>query len=118
MADEILDGLSELQQSQGISDGSAALANFGRHFVLLELKLLDELRVTLRFLHGIEVLALKIFDERQFKDRAIVGFADDNGDLGQTEQLGGAPAAFTGDQLQMTIQFTDDERLDDALFFD
>src|SRR5436305_8228899 len=97
VADEILNGLSELQQSQGIGDGGAALANFGRDFILLELKLLDELRVTLRFLHGIEVLTLEIFDEGKFKDGAIVGFADDNGNLSEAKQLSGSPTAFARD---------------------
>src|SRR3954467_14368781 len=97
VADEMLNWPLEVQQFQGIGVGGAAPAHFGTDFILLELKLLDELRVTLRFLHGIEVLTLEIFDERQFKDRAISGFADDNGNLGQTEQLGGAPAAFAGD---------------------
>ena len=39
-------------------------------------------------------------------------------DLGQAEQLGGAPAALAGDQLEMIVFEADDERLNDALFLD
>src|SRR5262249_16020140 len=36
----------------------------------------------------------------------------------QASQLGGTPAAFTGDQFKFGAALADDERLDDALFLD
>ena len=88
------------------------------NLLLSELELFGELRVTVRFLDGIEIFALEIFDERQFKHRAVVGLADDDGNLRQLQQLRRAPAAFAGDQFKIAAALADDERLDDALFAD
>ena len=60
----------------------------------------------------------KIFDERQFEHRAVVGFAGDDGHFRQLQQLRRAPAAFAGDQFKKTAAFAHDERLHDALFAD
>ena len=118
VAEVALDSGRQFEQAQGIGHHGAALADLGGDFLLRELELLDELRVALGFLDRVEVLALQIFDERQFEHRAVVGLADDDGDFRQAEQLGGAPAAFAGDQFEMAVAFADDERLDDALFLD
>jgi ParB/RepB/Spo0J family partition protein len=59
------------------------------------------------------------------KSRAVVAnalrllkLAQDDRDLPEPEQLRGPPAAFAGDEFQVTVAFTDDERLNNALFLD
>jgi hypothetical protein len=118
VADEILDGQSQLQQTQGIRYGSAALTHFRGDVVLFQLKLLDELRVPLRLFHRIEIFALKILYKRELKDSTVISIADNDRDFGQTKQLGGAPAAFSSDKFEVAVLFPDNQGLDDALFFD
>ena len=86
--------------------------------LLGELELPDQLRVTLGFLQGIEVLALQILDEGQLEDGAIIGLADDDGHVRQTQELGCPPAPLAGDEFEMAVAFADDQRLDDSLFAD
>ena len=108
----------QFQQAQSVGHHGAALADFGRDFLLRELELLDELGVTLGFFDGIEVLALEVLDERQFQHGAVVGLAEDDRHLGQAEQLGRPPAAFARNQLQPVVAFAHDKRLHNALFLD
>jgi hypothetical protein len=61
---------------------------------------------------------LEVFNQRKFKDSAVVGLADDDRNFGESEQLGGAPASFTGNEFEVAVLFTNDQGLDDALFFD
>src|SRR5882724_6050478 len=105
VADEILDGQGQLEQAEGIGDCGAAFADFGGDFFLFKLKLLDELSVALRFLHRIEVLALEVLNEREFQDSSVVGFANDDRDFGQAEQLGCSPAAFASNELEVSVLF-------------
>ena len=109
---------ASFKQAQGVGDDDAALADLGGGLLLSQVELPDQLGVAPGFLDGVEVFALEVFDEGQFQDGAIIGLADDDGDLGQAEHLGGAPAAFAGDQLEMIVLEADDERLHDALFLD
>ena len=113
-----LDFGRELQEAQGVGDDDAALADLGGGLLLSQVELLGQLGVAPGFLDGVEVFALEVFDEGQFQHGAVIRLADDGGDLGQAEHLGGAPAAFAGDQLEMILPGADDERLDDALFLD
>ena len=87
-------------------------------FLLRELELFGQLRVAVRFLDGVQVFALQIFDQREFQHRAVVGLADDDRDFRQLEELRRAPAAFAGDQFKKSAALAHDERLDDALFAD
>jgi hypothetical protein len=48
----------------------------------------------------------------------IAGLADDDGCLGQADLERGAEAAFTRDQLVLSGNQSDDQRLDDAPFAD
>ena len=60
-ADEILDDRRQFQQPQRIGHHRAALADLDGDFLLRELKLFGQLRVTVRFLDGVEVFALQDF---------------------------------------------------------
>ena len=117
-ADVALHGQRQFQQPRRIGHRRAALADLERDFLLRELKLLRELRIAERLFDGVQILTLQIFDERQFQHRAVVGLADDDGNLRQFEQLRRAPAAFAGDEFEESAAFAHDERLHDALFAD
>ena len=101
IADEILHLARQLEQAQRIGDHRTAFADLGGDQFLRELKLADELRVTERFLNGVEILALQVFDQRHLQHRAIIRLADDDGDFGQSGELGRAPAAFPGDEFKI-----------------
>ena len=49
---------------------------------------------------------------------AVVGLPHDDGDFGQAEQLGGAPATFAGDEFQVAVALPHDQRLHNALLLD
>ena len=70
-----------------------------------------------RFFERIQILALQILDQRQFKD-GPVRISEDHWDLRQPQHLGGARAAFTRDQLEVGSFLPHDQWLDDALFLD
>jgi hypothetical protein len=108
----------EFEQAEGIGHDGTAFADLGGDFLLGELELGNELGVALGLFDGIEVFALEIFDQGEFENGAVVGLADDDRDFGQAGQLGGAPAAFAGDEFQVSAAFAHDERLNDALLFD
>jgi hypothetical protein len=68
VTDEILKGRNgKFQQPQRVGHHDAAFADLGGNLLLSELKLFGELRVAVRFLDGIEIFALEIFDEREFE---------------------------------------------------
>jgi hypothetical protein len=95
-----------------------ALAHFGGSLFLSELKLTDQLRITERLFQGVEVLALKILDQSQLQNRAIIRLAHDDWHISQTGQSSRPPAAFPGNQLELAAARPDDQRLNDALFPD
>ena len=99
-ADKFLNRVRQFYQPQRIRDGGAALADFSGDFFLRELKLFRQLRVAVSLFNRIEIFALKIFDERQFQNRAVIGFARDDGNFRQVQKLRCAPAAFARDQFK------------------
>ena len=117
-ADVILDVRMQLKNAQEVRDGGAIFTDFHRSFFLGEIEILDQLAVAERFLDWVEILALEIFDEGELENFAIVRFADEDGELGEAGDLGGAPATFTGDQFIRAVAGTNDERLKNPLLFD
>ena len=83
VANEVLHARWQFKETQSIGDDGAALADLGGNFLLRELKLLGQLRVAERFFNGIEIFALEVFDEGQFENGAVIGFARDDGDFGR-----------------------------------
>ena len=62
-----------------------------------------------------QALALEVLDDLDLARLLIGQRPDDAGDRLQLEQLGGAPPAFTADDLVVAIRLgADDQRLDDA----
>src|SRR6266849_2502565 len=108
----------ELQQTQRIGHDRAAFANFAGDFLLAQLELFNEFRVTAGFFQRIEVFALEIFDQCQFQHRAVIGLAHEHRDFLEAQELRRAPPALAGDQFKLVIPLADHQRLDDALFLD
>ena len=110
---QILDGLRQLQQAQGVGEVAATLADdFGK--ILLRVTVaLHQRVITLTFFDGIEVLALNVLDDGDL-DRLLVGQRpNDDRHLVQVRALGGAPAALAGNDLVAVATFErpHDERL-------
>ena len=116
-ADVILNVRMELENPEEVGDRGAIFSDLHRSFFLGEIEILDELAVAESFLDRVEILALEILDEGEFENFAIIGFADEDGKFGEAGDLGGAPAAFAGDQFIGTVAGTNDERLKNPLLF-
>ena len=109
----------QLQQSQEIGHGTAALANLVAHFLLGHVTFVDEALVGDGHLNGVQVLAMDVFDEGQFKHLLIVSHADEHRNLGQTCHFGGPQSALAGNELVFVVaEFPDRNRLDHTLFLD
>lgn len=68
-----LDLLMQIKQAHGICNRRTAPAHFLRDVFLTHPKFIREPRIRLRFLDGIEVRALQIFDQRNFEDLEVGG---------------------------------------------
>jgi hypothetical protein len=62
-----------------------AFADFHGDFFLGEGELAGELGVAEGLFDGVEVFALEVFDEGEFEDGAVIGFAGDDGDFGEVK---------------------------------
>lgn len=116
--DEGLDVFVEVEEAHGVGDGCARLAYGFGDFLLFHAELASEADVAGGFFDGVEVGALKVFDERHFEDLAVGGFANDDGDGGEFDLFGCTPAAFARDEFEFVADFSNDERLNDAVVFD
>lgn len=118
IGDVALDGFLKVEEAHGVGDAGTGLADALGDLVLLHGEFFGELDVTGGFLDGVEVLALEVLDEGHLEDFLIGGFPLDDGDGGESECLGGPPAAFTGDEFEFSVDRADDEGLDDAVLLD
>src|SRR5262249_49190910 len=73
----------------------------------------------LRLFEGIQILALDIFDQRE-RERSLIGHRANQGrNLFEARALGRAPAAFTGDDLEVSsVDRAHQDWLHDALRLD
>ncbi len=97
---------------------TAALADDFGHLLLAVVEALDKVAIAGRFFDGVEVGALDVLDDGEFEDFLVVEAADDDRHRVQARTLGGAPAAFAGDDLIHLLVVgidTDDDRLDETL---
>ena len=75
--------------------------------------------VTEGFFDGVEVAALKVFNKGKFQYLAVFGLADEDRQLADAGKLGGAPAAFSGNDFVVAAGGgPHDEGLEDALATD
>ena len=68
-----------------------------------------------RFLERIEVRPLDVLDQRRGQQALVGDVPDDDRNFEQAGALGGAPAAFAGDDLVAPAIAADDDRLDDPI---
>ena len=113
-----LDVRVEVEKAHGVGDRGPAFSHAFGDVLLREPEVAGEPLVGRGFLNRVEPFALEIFNQGEFEDLPVAGFADDGGSLGETEFPGGPPAAFPGDELIPAINFAHDERLDDSAFPD
>ena len=113
--------LGQIQQPQRIGDMRAAFADDFRQLRLGIAKIGPKPLIAARLLDRVEILALDVLDDRQFQSFAIIGFVNDDGNIGETRELGGAPTPLAGDDfigVGDAGDGPDDDRLNNALFAD
>ena len=81
---------------------------------LSEIELVGEALEGARLFHGIQIFALKVFDQCHLKRELLGNLANNHGNASERRALGGAPAAFAGDQLVAKTDPPDDKGLDDS----
>ena len=108
----------QLDESQGVGHRGPVFADLGGDFLLREVELIDQLRITLGLLDRVKVFALEILDKRQLERRSVVHVADDDRHLGQAGYLRGSPAALPGDELVAALARPHNQRLHDAILAD
>lgn len=108
----------EFKQTHGVGHGGAAFTHALADFFLGESKFLGKAGVGGGLFDRIEPLALEILDEGQFQHLLVARLADDNRGLGQADLERGAETAFARDQLVLSGNQSDDQRLDDAALTD
>ena len=111
----VADGGGQAQQSQGVGDGAAALADARRDARLALAAGGQQPRVGAGLFQGAQVLALHVLDQGR-REQLVAGQArDDDGHLAQPRQPGRPPAALAGDQREAAPGAGGDEqRLQDA----
>ena len=95
----ICDGLLQRQQPQGVGHGGAALAHGLAHGLLGQAEVLHQGLEAPGLLHGVQVLPLQVFHQRQLLGLPVVGLDDAHGHFLQSSQPGSPPAPLAGDDL-------------------
>ena len=90
----------ELQEPEGIRDGRAVTSHRIGHVLLREVELGDESFVPAGFVHGGQIVALQVLDQRERQHGAVVHLALHGGDLLPAERLAGTQPPLAGDQLE------------------
>ncbi len=112
--EQVLNRLFEFQKADGVGDGGAVLTGALGDLLLCEAELIREALEGVGLLDRVQVLALEVFDERHLERDFLGNVANDDGNARECGPLGGAPAAFTGNQLVAKTHPADDERLHDS----
>ena len=104
---------TQSQKTKGIGHSRTGFAYLLGGILLGQAVFLHQGLVTQGFFHGVQVLALEIFNQCQLHGLFIIGFDDHSRNLPQVCQSCGTPAAFTGDDLVITAGgFPDGQGLD------
>ena len=111
--DHFADRSVQPQQAKGIGNGDALFAGAFGGFLLCEVKFLNQTIEGLRLFDGIQVFALEIFDKRDFHGFVVGNVFNDDRNAMHGDELGGAPAAFAGEELKTWTAPANDQRLDD-----
>ena len=92
--------LGEVEEAEVVGDGAAVFAEPDCEFGLGEAELGHEGSVRLGAVDGVEVFALDVLDQGHLGLGEAIDGTDDGGDGGKAGELGGAPAALAGDELE------------------
>jgi hypothetical protein len=111
---KIKDGLLKFEKPDSIGDRGAVLAGTFGNLLLGKLELVDHPLKSSRLFHGVEILALKVLDQRHLKRHSLGHIADYDGDATQGGSLSGSPSSLTSDQLIAIGGPAHDEGLDNA----
>ena len=107
----------QLEQSEHVRYLCAGLSDLFRRVLLRETAAFDKIAVSARLFDGVQILALKVLDQRKHCRLFVVSIFDYYRYLGQTRHSGGSPAAFSGYNTVKTVSvFTDDYRLNNSVF--
>ena len=87
------------QQTKSVRDRRTTLAHSGRHLLVSQSEVFDQLLVGGGFLQRRQVLTVKVLHQRPLDGAHVVGGVDDGRDHCQTCAAGSSPPSFTGDQL-------------------
>jgi hypothetical protein len=71
-----------------------------------------------RLLNGIQILALDIFDKREFQRLLVGNFPQNDGHAQELRTLRGAPSPLSGDELISRSDLSRDQRLYDSAHAD
>ena len=108
----------QIEKSHGVRDRGPAFADAAGDFLLREAEFLVKSGIGGGLFNRVQALALEIFDEGEFQHLTVAGFANNDGDIRETNFFCSPPAALTGDEFIDSIRLTDDEGLDDAALAD
>ena len=106
--------LRQRQKPQEVGHRRAALAKALGDALLRKTRRLHQAPDAGGFFHGVEVVALKVFDQRRFEALLLVPIADDGGYLLKSRQPCGAKTALAGDDLVALARFAHDDGLQNA----
>jgi hypothetical protein len=112
--------IRQVQKPHEVGDMAPALAHGGGELFLRVAEAIQQLAISLRLFHGVEVGALNVLDDGDFQHLGIVEVADDDGKLVNLGTLRRAPASFTGHDLEALTAWVrpDDQRLYHTLLAD
>ena len=112
----VADVLGKLVEAQDLAQGVPGLADDAAQLLLGVFLLRYEGLQAFGLFDGGEVLALEIFDERDFSGVAV---DEDAGNFGETDQPGGGDTAFTGhDDGRALRAAAENDRLNDPVLCD
>jgi hypothetical protein len=111
---QVQNGLLKLEEPKRIGNRCAVLAGALCNLFLCKVKLVCETLECVGLLDRIEVLALKVFNQRHFKSHVIGDVPDHNWDATKASSLGRAPAPFACNQLVPGADPADYERLNNS----
>jgi hypothetical protein len=108
----------QIEQTHAVRNCCAALANLLSDVFLPQPEFSCQPGERHGLFDRIQVLTLKIFNQRQLQDVLVGGFADDDRGFSKPNPARSPPAAFPGDQLVFVSAAADDQRLDNSMLFD
>src|SRR6185437_2817265 len=121
LLDEVENLIRQIEQPHHVGDVRPALAGDACDFFLRMIELADKALIAARFLDRIEILALHIFDQRDFERLAVRGLAHQHRHFGELRRRRRAPAPLPGENLELagTLGMRPyQERLEHALHAD